>query len=99
MKKFVQEMMQNAMLKKLTVAFPMLRKKELNEKDIQDIRSTIQKTGLLDALTNSGQSPDEIAEMGMEAFDKSVTILRTRYKEMVDRSLSEIKNNEINRPK
>lgn len=78
MEKFVQELLNTMMFKKLTTAFPVLRKKKLNGRDLEENWKTMVRSGLAEALKESNQDPEKIAEMALIAFDQSVKEARSR---------------------
>lgn len=77
-KEFFQEILNNAVFKKLTTVFSFLRKDELTNKDLQEILKGLNQNGLINAIENSGQDPKELAEMTLIAFDKAVKDARER---------------------
>ena len=90
-KKFIQEILNTMMFKKLTTVLPILKKEKLTEEDIKDSIKSLSKEGILSALKKSRQDPKELADMGLIAFDESVKLIRERYKTTLDQMVIELK--------
>lgn len=90
-KKFIQEVLNTMMFKKLTTVFPFLKKEKLTEEDVKDALKSLSRDGILSAIKNSEQDPQELADMGLVAFDESIKTIRERYKAGLDLMVAELK--------
>ena len=90
-KKFIQEVLNTMMFKKLTTTFAFLKKEKLTQEDFKDSLKSLSRDGILSAMKNSGQDPQELADMGLIAFDESIKTIRERYKAMLDLMVAELK--------
>lgn len=77
-KKFIQSLMNQTVFRKLTAAFPELKKEKLEDADLSRILKDLSKGGLLEALKESEQDPKELKEMVLAAFDENFNLLRKR---------------------
>lgn len=89
-KKFIQELVNTMMFKKLTTVFPMLKKEKLDENDVKSVLKDLSRDGLIDALKNSDQDPKELVGITLEAFDESVKKIRERLVSATDLIVVEI---------
>lgn len=87
---FLQQLANNVMFRKLTSAFPTLKKEKLTGSDIEESLKSLKREGMLDALKTSGQDPKEIAVLTLNAFDHSVKIMRERLESSIKQMSEEI---------
>lgn len=90
-KEFIKAMVLAQLQKKLTAGFSQLRKDSLSEKDIEDFKKGLKQSGFLDALKETGQDPDEIKEIFIEAFNETIQALTKKVKDFSDVIFTEIK--------
>ena len=90
-RKFIQELVKATIFRKLTSAFPLLRKEKLDKKDLETSLKILEREGQLAALKSSNQDPQELADICLEAFDESVKTMRERLKSGLDATVAKIK--------
>jgi stress response protein SCP2 len=89
---FIQSFLNSQMFRKLTTTFSFLKKESLDQKEMEDTIKELKRGGMWDALKDSGQDPQEIADMALIAFDESYKKARERYVAYSKQIVEHLKN-------
>jgi|GEM_PF-6917671 len=90
-KKFIQNVLNTMMFKKLTTVFPLLKKEKIEDEETKQSLKAMEKDGILSALKDSDQDPQELADMAIEAFDHSLGKIRERFEIIMTLMVAEYK--------